>query len=94
METRILIASWLFLIGSGLFMIDAVSEIAHHFSPMALLHLSEGVLFVVGSIFFMPPATASKSHLSHPSSDPGRTRDLAATDYTATDYISTDYAEG
>ena len=54
MEKRILIASWLFLIGSGLFMVDAVSEIAARFSPMALMHFSEGVLFLVGSAFFMP----------------------------------------
>lgn len=54
MEKRMLIASWLFLIGSGLFMIDALSEVAAQFSAMSLLHLSEGVLFVVGSIFFMP----------------------------------------
>lgn len=53
MERRLLIASWLFLIGSSLFMIDAISEIDSQFSPMSLLHLSEGVLFLVGSIFFM-----------------------------------------
>ena len=54
MEKRVLIASWLFLIGSGLFMIDAISEIADRFSLMSSLHLSEGVLFLVGSLFFMP----------------------------------------
>ena len=54
MEKRVLIASWLFLIGSGLFMIDAISEIAVRFSLMSLTHLSEGVLFLVGSLFFMP----------------------------------------
>jgi hypothetical protein len=54
MENRILIASWLFLIGSSLFLLDAVSEIVNHFSPMALMHLSEGIMFLVGSIFFMP----------------------------------------
>lgn len=54
MEKRILIASWLFLIGSGLFMMDAISEIANHLSLMALMHVSEGALFLVGSIFFMP----------------------------------------
>lgn len=54
MEKRILTASWLFLIGSGLFMVDAISEIIHQVSPLAFLHLSEGVLFLVGSIFFMP----------------------------------------
>ncbi|MGF1480807.1 MAG: hypothetical protein ACFB4I_15205 [Cyanophyceae cyanobacterium] len=54
MKKRLLIASWLFLIGSGLFVIDAIAEITHQFSPMSLVHLSEGVLFLVGSIFFMP----------------------------------------
>jgi hypothetical protein len=65
MEKRILIASWLFLIGSGLFMMDAVSEIAHQFSPMSVLHLSEGVLFLVGSIFFMPVPAESQSVTPH-----------------------------
>lgn len=60
MEKRIWIASWLFLIGSGLFMIDAVSEIVSQWSLMSLLHLSEGGLFLVGSLFFMP-ASASPS---------------------------------
>lgn len=54
MERRLLIASWLFLIGSSLFMIDAISEIASQFSLMSLLHLSEGILFLVGSIFLIP----------------------------------------
>lgn len=54
MENRTLIASWLFLIGSGLFMIDAISEVASHFSLVSLLHLSEGGLFLAGSLFFMP----------------------------------------
>lgn len=51
---RLLIASWLFLIGSGLFTIDAIAEITSQFSLMSSLHLSEGVLFLIGSIFFMP----------------------------------------
>ena len=56
MEKRILIASWLFLIGSGLFMIDAMSEVVVRFSFMSLTHLTEGALFLVGSLFFMPAA--------------------------------------
>lgn len=56
MEKRLLIASWLFLIGSSIFMIDAAFEMANRFSSTSLLHLSEGVLFLVGSIFFMPDA--------------------------------------
>jgi hypothetical protein len=54
MGKRVLIASWLFLIGSSLFLFDALSEVASHLSPAALLHLSEGLLFLVGSLFFMP----------------------------------------
>ncbi|MGF1525154.1 MAG: hypothetical protein ACFBSF_22745 [Leptolyngbyaceae cyanobacterium] len=54
MEKRLFLASWLFLIGSGLFLIDAVSEITDHVSVMSFMHLSEGVLFLTGSIFFMP----------------------------------------
>ena len=64
MEKRLLIASWSFLIGSGLFMIDAVSEITNHFSLMSLLHLSEGVLFLLGSIFFMPDSFNSKQKVN------------------------------
>ena len=54
MEKRILIASWLFLIGSSLFLVDAISELANHVSIMSSLHVSEGLLFLVGSAFFMP----------------------------------------
>ena len=61
MEKRTLMASWLFLIGSGLFMVDAISEIASHFSPISLLHLSEGALFLLGSIFLMPIAEIDSS---------------------------------
>ena len=53
MEKGILIASWLFLIGSSLFLIDSMVEVAQHISLILLLHWSEGVLFLVGSIFFM-----------------------------------------
>ena len=53
-EKRILIASWLFLIGSALFMVDAISENIDHISLMSFTHLSEGALFLVGSMFFMP----------------------------------------
>lgn len=59
MERRLLIASWLFVIGSSLFLIDAISEIVSRFSLISLLHLSEGVLFLVGSIFFIPDQSYS-----------------------------------
>ena len=67
MEKRLLIASWLFLIGSSLFMIDAVFEIANRFSSTSVLHLLEGVLFLVGSIFFMPH---SQNDLSQEANQP------------------------
>jgi hypothetical protein len=64
MERRILIASWLFLIGSGLFMVDAIAEIAERFSLASLRHLSEGIVFFVGSLLLMPePTTASSKGL-------------------------------
>lgn len=61
MEKRILVASWLFLIGSVLVMIDAISEIVSHLSLMSLVNLSEGILFLVGSIFFMPESRPSEA---------------------------------
>jgi hypothetical protein len=63
MERRILIASWLFLIGSGLFMVDAIAEIAERFSLASLRHLSEGIVFFVGSLLLMPEPTASSKGL-------------------------------
>jgi hypothetical protein len=57
MEKRIAIASWLFLVGSSLFLVDAFSEIADRFSFLSLLHLSEGLLFFVGSLLLMPEST-------------------------------------
>lgn len=58
MENRLRIASWAFVIGSSLFVVDAMTEIIYHFSPFALLHLSEGILFLLGSIFFIPETQA------------------------------------
>ncbi len=63
MEKRILIASWLFLISSSLFLMDSMFEVAQHFSPISLLHWSEGVLFLLGSIFFMPSSSSSSPSL-------------------------------
>lgn len=57
MEKRTLIASWAFLLGSALFTIDASFEIFNQFSPVAFLHLLEGVLFLVGSFFLLPAAS-------------------------------------
>ncbi|MEM9088812.1 MAG: hypothetical protein AAGC93_08725 [Cyanobacteria bacterium P01_F01_bin.53] len=61
MEKRIIIASWLFTIGSGLFVADAIAEIsagiAQGLSLISVLHLAEGILFLVGSICLMPVAS-------------------------------------
>jgi hypothetical protein len=59
MERRMVIASWLFLVGSGLFMVDAIAEIAEHVTLASLRHLLEGVLFLVGSLLLMPDAVTS-----------------------------------
>ena len=85
MEKRILIASWLFLIGSSLFLLDSMFEIAQHFSPMSLLHLSEGVLFLIGSIFFMSSSSGSSPSLPktvcNSDSETQEKLALVATDY-------------
>lgn len=54
MENRMVLASWLFILGSSLFVVDAVFELSTNVSPLALLHLTEGVTFLVGSACFMP----------------------------------------
>ncbi len=85
MEKRLLIASWLFLTGSSLFLIDSMFEVAQHFSLMSLLHVSESVLFLMGSISFMPLSSGSSPSLpktvcnSH--SETQEKLALAVTDY-------------
>ena len=56
MEKRTTIASWSFLLGSALFTMDASVELVQQLSPVALVHLAEGVLFLVGSFFLLPRA--------------------------------------
>lgn len=56
MDKRMVLASWLFIFGSSLFVSDALIELATHVSPMGLMHLAEGVSFLVGSVCFMPSA--------------------------------------
>lgn len=56
MNRRMVLASWLFIFGSSLFVVDALLELATHVSFMGLVHLAEGVSFLVGSVFFMPRA--------------------------------------
>jgi hypothetical protein len=61
MEKRIAIASWLFLIGSSLFLVDAFYEISDRFSLLSLLHLSEGILFFIGSLLLMPESSKQET---------------------------------
>lgn len=65
MKQRELIASWLFTIGSGLFVIDAMTEITEGLSQglslIPVMHLFEGILFLVGSVFLMPSTSKSAS---------------------------------
>lgn len=50
---RTSLVSWMFLIGSLIFQIDAILELEEGFSIHVLLHLSASLLFVIGSIFFL-----------------------------------------
>jgi len=54
MKTRAWIAGWSFLLGSVLLTLEAANEMLSGVSLAAFLHLSEGLLFVVGSYFFLP----------------------------------------
>jgi hypothetical protein len=44
---RLIVASWLFLL-------DAIAEIISSISLMSMSHFSEELLFLIGSIFFIP----------------------------------------
>ncbi len=46
--------SWLFLIGSLMFVLDAVLENMRGVSFSSLLHLLASILFTIGSILFIP----------------------------------------
>ena len=48
------LVSWLFLLGSLLFTLDAVLENLRGISFSSLLHISASILFTVGSLLFMP----------------------------------------
>jgi hypothetical protein len=48
------LVSWLFLLGSLLFMLDAGLEIFENISVHSTIHISASLLFTVGSIFFLP----------------------------------------
>lgn len=45
--------SWLFLIGSLIFQIDAILEFMEGFSIHVILHLLASLLFTIGSILFV-----------------------------------------
>jgi len=51
---RASLASWLFLIGSLMFVFDATLEITKGVTLSAVLHFSASIIFTIGSILFMP----------------------------------------
>ncbi|MEO1376218.1 MAG: hypothetical protein AAFW70_18300 [Cyanobacteria bacterium J06635_10] len=56
-ETKIdnaTLVSWLFLLGSLLFVLDAVLEIIEAISLHSIIHMSASLLFTIGSILFLP----------------------------------------
>jgi len=48
------LVSWLFLIGSLLFVLDSGLEIIEDISLHSIIHLSASLLFTIGSILFLP----------------------------------------
>ena len=48
------LVSWLFLLGSLLFMFDYGLEIFENISVHSTIHISASLLFTVGSILFLP----------------------------------------
>jgi hypothetical protein len=48
------LVSWLFLIGSLIFTLDAVLENLKGVSFSSLLHISASILFTIGSFLFLP----------------------------------------
>ena len=48
------LVSWLFLIGSLLFVLDSGLEIIEGISLHSIIHLSASLLFTIGSILFLP----------------------------------------
>ncbi|MBD2463639.1 hypothetical protein H6G89_21800 [Oscillatoria sp. FACHB-1407] len=47
------LVSWLFLIGSLIFQMDAMLELTEGISIHAILHMSASSLFTIGSILFV-----------------------------------------
>ncbi|MGD1940612.1 MAG: hypothetical protein ACFB0G_04820 [Leptolyngbyaceae cyanobacterium] len=46
--------SWLFLVGSLMFLVDSILEILKGVSISSLLHISASLVFTVGSVLFIP----------------------------------------
>ncbi len=51
---RISLISWLFLIGSLIFLVNRFSKLTEGISIHALLHLGASFLFTIGSALFIP----------------------------------------
>lgn len=51
---RATLVSWLFLIGSLMFLFDGLIELTEGISIHIFFHLPASVLFVFGSVLFMP----------------------------------------
>lgn len=47
------LVSWLFLIGSLIFQVDAILELIEGISLHVVLHLSASLLFTIGSVLFV-----------------------------------------
>ena len=54
------LVSWLFLIGSLMFLVDGLIELNEGISIHVLLHLPASIMFVVGSVLFMPTQIKSR----------------------------------
>jgi hypothetical protein len=52
-ENRAYLVSWLFLIGSLIFMADGILELTEDISIHAIFHNLASLLFTIGSIFFL-----------------------------------------
>ncbi len=48
------LVSWLFLIGSLIFVLDGILENVHGVSFSSVLHLTASILFTIGSVLFIP----------------------------------------
>jgi hypothetical protein len=54
------LVSWLFLIGSLIFTLDAILENIKGISFSSLLHISASILFTIGSVLFIPTSDRQK----------------------------------